>query len=251
MKRFSSLASVIVNLTFFMAWSFPAWADNIVVFAAAGTAKAFPEIGNKFEQATGHRVRFSFAASGILAQQIMAGAPADVFVSADSNWMKELEKKGLVLSQDHKPLLSNQLVIIVPTSSDLTANIPRILKQVRRIAIADPKIAPAGRYAQIWLQHLHLWNELQPKMVPTLSVRAALAAVETEAAPLGLVYRSDAVTSQRVREIYSIPSAQTTPIVFPIARIAQCKKKAADEFIRFLNQKSAKNIFQKYGFVPL
>ncbi|HEY6148784.1 MAG TPA: molybdate ABC transporter substrate-binding protein, partial [Thermoanaerobaculia bacterium] len=182
----------------------PAGAGEILVFAAASLAEAMQEIGKTFEARTGTTARFSVGASSDLARQIRAGAPADVFFSADTAQMDELEKAGLVRKSDRREFLSNVLVVVVPKSSTLRITEAKDLVALPRIAVADPAAVPAGKYAKKWLESLGLWAQAAPKVVPTLDVRAALAAVETQAAPAAVVYTTDAAISKKVRVAFVV-----------------------------------------------
>jgi molybdate transport system substrate-binding protein len=226
-------------------------AEEILVFAAASTTDALQEIANEYKAQTGHAVTFSFGASSTLARQIVAGGPADVFLSADRAQMDSLEKAGFVRKEDRKDLLSNQLVVVVPERSRLRIDNPRDLANATHVATADPKSVPVGVYARQWLEGLGLWSTLEPKVVPTLDVRAALAAVESERAEVGIVYRTDAAMSQKVRIVYAVPIETGPPIVYPVARVAASKKSAAAEFVSYLTGPTAKAIFTRYGFITL
>lgn len=228
-----------------------ATAEEILVFAAASATDALQEIGADFHRATGHDVRFSFGSSGALARQIAAGAPADVFLSADTAKMDELERAGLVRREDRVKLLSNQLVVVVPAGAPTRITAPSDLTGLRRIAVGDPQSVPAGIYARKWLESLGLWSALESRIIPTLDVRAALAAVETEAADAGLVYKTDAAISRRVRIAYSVPRESGPAITYPVARIVSSKKKAAADFVKFLSGEKARATFTRLGFVVL
>jgi molybdate transport system substrate-binding protein len=225
--------------------------EPVLVFAAASTTDALQEIATGYSQRTGHPVTFSFASSSTLAKQIAAGAPADVFLSADLAQMDGLEKAGLVRKEDRRDLLSNQLVVIVPARPETSIAGPQDLTRVARVATGDPASVPAGVYARQWLESLGLWAVIQPKIVPTLDVRAALAAVEAERAEAGIVYRTDAAISQKVRIAYAVPLETGPRIVYPVARVASSKTNAAADFIAFLGGLQAKAAFLRYGFIVL
>lgn len=224
--------------------------DGILVFAAASLTESLQELGRKFEAAGGPKVEFSFAGSNDLARQIQAGAPADVFFSADAAKMDAVEKAGLVRAADRVDLLSNVLVVVVPASSTAVVKTPQDLVDLPRIAIADPAAVPAGVYARQWLEELGLWSKIEPKVVPTLDVRAALAAVETEAAPAGVVYRTDAAVAKKSRVAFE---AQGGPkIVYVVAPLPDSKNlKAAEAFVKFLQGDAGRAEFEKRGFVFL
>ena len=223
--------------------------EEIVVFAAASTTDALQEIAKDYRLAGGGAVAFSFGSSATLAKQIAAGAPADVFLSADLVQMNALQKAGLIRIEDEVDLLSNQLVVIFPSSSKRTLAEPNDLANLPRVALADPESVPAGVYSKRWLESLGLWSILQPKVVPTVDVRATLASVESERVDAGIVYRTDAAISQKVRIAYAVPVEKGPKIVYPVARVASSKKKAAADFVAFLGQPKTKAVFARYGFV--
>lgn len=225
----------------------PLRSEEILVFAAASLTDSLEELGKSFESKTGHRVRFSFGASSDLARQIRAGAPADAFFSADTARMDELERDGRVLRQDRREFLGNSLVVIVPAGSSLRLREPRDLLSLPRIALADPAAVPAGVYARKWLEAEGIWDRLEARIVPTLDVRAALAAVETEAAPAGIVYKTDARISKGVRPVYEV--AGKPEIVYSLARISDSRRRSAADFVRFLESGEAAALFKRYGFV--
>jgi molybdate transport system substrate-binding protein len=223
--------------------------EEVVVFAAASTTDALEEIAQKYKAQSGNAVTFSFGSSSTLAKQIVAGAPADVFLSADVAQMDSLERAGLVRNEDRQPLLSNQLVVIVPIGSNMTIADPRDLANAPHVAAADPESVPAGIYARQWLESLGLWSTIKPKIVPTLDVRAALAAVESERAEAGIVYRTDAAVSRKIKIAYAVLVQNGPKIIYPVARVASSKKKAAADFVAFLTGPMAKAVFARYGFI--
>ena len=227
----------------------PARAEEILVFAAASLTDALQEIGRAFEAGTGSRVRFSFGSSSDLARQIAAGAPADVFFSADTAKMDSLEKAGLVRRDDRREFLSNRLAVVVPPGSELRIREPRDLLSLPRIALADPEAVPAGIYARRWLESRGLWRQIAPRVVPTFDVRAALAAVETESVPAAIVYKTDARISKKVRTIYE--TAGDPRILYSVARLKGSGKAAADLFVGFLQREEARAVFERLGFVVL
>ena len=224
---------------------------ELLVFAAASLTDALGEIGAGFEARTGVRVLFSFAGSNALARQIRAGAPADVFVSANLARMDELERAGLVRPADRVSLLSNRLAVVVADTSDLVVTKPRDLERARRLALGDPEAVPAGIYARRWLEGRGLWERLRDRVVPTLDVRAALAAVESGAAEAGIVYRSDVAISRRVRVAFEVPADQAPRIVYPAAALTSSRSPAARPFLEHLQTPDARAVFARLGFVPL
>jgi molybdate transport system substrate-binding protein len=224
---------------------------EILVFAAASLTDALGEIGADFERRRGVRVLFSFAGSNALARQIQAGAPADLFVSANLDRMDELERAGLVRPTDRVSLLSNRLAVVVAADSALAIRTPADLGGARRIALGDPEAVPAGIYARLWLDGLGLWATLRERVVPTLDVRAALAAVESGAAEAGIVYRTDAALSSRVRVAFDVPPSEAPRIVYPAAVLASSPAPEARAFLDHLRSSTARAIFARLGFEPL
>ena len=218
----------------FLALGAPVPAEEVSVLAAASLTEALKEVAQGFEQSSGHKVVFNLGGSNDLARQIKAGAPADVFFSADKAQMDGLEKAGLVRAQDRVALLSNVLVVIVPASSTARLSGPQDLPSVKRLALGDPQAVPAGVYARTWLESVGLWHRLKDKVVPTLNVRAALSAVESESADAGIVYRTDAALSKRVKVAFEVPKEQGPAIVYPLAPIAASKRAATADLVRYL-----------------
>jgi molybdate transport system substrate-binding protein len=225
--------------------------EELSVFAAASLADALTEIGTAWQAASGNRAVFNFGASSDLARQIRAGAPADVFFSADGAQMDALERQGLVRATERSDLLSNTLVVIVPEDSKARVTSPHDLAGFRTIAIADPQAVPAGVYARSWLQGVKLWDELAPRVVPTLHVRAALAAVESGNVEAGIVYRTDAARSKRVRVVFEVSQQQGPPIRYPVAPLTSSGKPAAASFVSYLRSPAAREIFVRHGFLVL
>jgi molybdate transport system substrate-binding protein len=221
--------------------------DEVLVFAAASLTDALQEIGRDFEARNHVFVRFSFGASSDLARQIRAGAPADVLFSADTIRMDELERAGRVRKDDRREFLGNSLVVVVATGSAFRMREPRDLLSLPRLALADPEAVPAGVYAKKWLVAEGLWNDLASRIVPTLDVRAALAAIETEAVPAGIVYKTDARVSKRVRIAWEVSGKPE--ILYSLARISGSRNKGAADFARYLQSGESTAIFVRYGFV--
>lgn len=229
-------------------------ADNIVVSAAASLTDALKEIGRMYQSKSKNRVTFVFASSSTLARQIEAGAPADVFFSADVQTMNALERNGRLEPGTRKQLLSNQLVIIVPADKPTLVNSPEDLldPRVRRIALAEPSSVPAGVYTKAYLESLGLWDKVKPKVVPVLDVRATLASVESGNVEAGLVYKTDAASSKRVKTVFEVPIGKGPKIIYPVAILKESKSKAAaKEFLNVMVSPSGVNVFKRYGFVVL
>lgn len=223
-------------------------ADEVLVFAAASLTNVLQDIGKSFEAAHHVPVRFSFGASSDLARQIQAGAPADVFFSADTAKMDTLEKEGLVRHQDRREFLSNRLAVVTASESSARVAGPRDLLQFSKIALADPAAVPAGIYTKKWLEAAGLWKEIEDRVVPTLDVRAALAAVESGAVPVGVVYSTDAKISKRVKVVFE--TAADPPILYSVAAVARSRPGARD-FVAFLREPEAAAVFSKAGFLVI
>jgi molybdate transport system substrate-binding protein len=229
-----------------------ALAAEIVVFAAASLTDALEEVGARYEVLSPDRLVFNFGASSDLARQIRTGAPADVFFSADVAQMDGLEKEGLVRRGDRVDVLSNKLVAIVPLDAKLTINAAHDLRAVKHLALADPLTVPAGVYARKYLESIGLWEQLRARVVPTLDVRAALAAVEAEHADAAMVYRTDATVSKRVRVAFEVPRDKGPPIVYPLAPVARSKNAdGAAKLVRHLVGPEAIATYERFGFIVL
>lgn len=223
---------------------------GLLVFAAASLTESMQELGRQFEKQAGTKVEFSFGGSNDLARQIQAGAPADVLFSADVAKMDQLEKAGMVKAADRVDLLSNMLVVVVPSSSTAAVKTPQGLVALPRIALADPKSVPAGVYTKQWLEGLGLWAQAEPKVVPTLDVRAALAAVESEAAPAAVVYRTDAAIAKKAKIAFEVTNGPR--ITYVVAPLAGSKNHAAAQaFVKFLQGGAGRAEFEKRGFLFL
>jgi molybdate transport system substrate-binding protein len=224
-------------------------AGEVLVFGAASLTESLQEIGRAFEAKTGAAVRFSFGASSDLARQIQAGAPADVFFSADTAKMGALEKAGLVRRADRREFLSNQLVVVVPSASTLRVGGAKDLAKLPHVALADPEVVPVGIYARKWLESEGVWTEMKPKLVPTLDVRATLAAVESEAVEAGIVYRTDATISKKVRVAFVVTNGPA--ITYSVARLAASKSVDARRFVDFAAGEEGRAVFERRGFAVL
>jgi molybdate transport system substrate-binding protein len=225
---------------------------EILVFAAVSLTDALEEIAGAYEKTGGDKVLLNLAASNALARQIQEGAPADLFISADEIRMDQLEKRGLLLAGTRKSLLSNTLVIVVPADSTLKIASPKDLAsaKVRALALAEPQSVPAGIYAKEYLKSRKLWSAVIDKVIPTESVRAALAAVESGNVEAGIVYKTDAGISKKVRIAYEVPQAEGPKISYPFAVIASSKRQeAARKLLAYLESPAALAVFRKYGFL--
>lgn len=227
-------------------------AAPVRVFAAVSLTNALQEIAAAYADSGGGAVIFNFAASNVLALQIQAGAPADIFIAADDAKMDALEQRGLLLAGTRRTLVSNQLVIVVNAKHPAPVTRPDDLAQagVGRIALADPDIVPAGIYAKSYLQSRRLWRTVSPKVVPTEDVRATLVAVESGNVDAGIVYRTDAATSTRVRVVYPIPLLEGPRIAYSIAILRGSRDlTAARHFVAQLESSAARVILRAHGFI--
>lgn len=225
---------------------------SLLVAAAASLQNALEEIDPLFESAySGIAVSYNFAASGPLQQQIEQGAPVDLFISAAARQMDALQEKNLIVANTRQNLLTNNLVLIVPSNSTLGLTSFRQLTNanVRRISIGEPRSVPVGQYAEELLKNLNIWEQIQPKFVYGNSVRNVLASVESGNADAGIVYTTDAKISAQVKQVATAPSNLHSPIIYPMAVVAASRNQtAARTYAQFLQSQQAQAVFQKYGF---
>jgi molybdate transport system substrate-binding protein len=227
-------------------------AVEINVSAAASLADALKAIAPAYEQQSGDKISLNFGASSTLARQIEEGAPADIFFSADEARMDGLEHKGLIIKETRKSRLSNSIVIIVPAEGGPVIESPRDLAtdKVKRLVLAEPKTVPAGIYAKEYLQKQKLWSAVEAKVIPTENVRAALAAVETGNVDAGIVYKTDAAISKKVRIAYEVPHADTPAISYPMAVLKESKQpERAKRLLQYLDSDDAAKVFERFGFI--
>jgi molybdate transport system substrate-binding protein len=235
---------------------FPQWLlaaepakKSVMVFAAASTGQAMDEIKADFVRKHGGEVLTSYAASSALAQQVVQGAEADVFISANTKWAEFLEEKGLVAQRSD--LLGNQLVLVVPRDSTLSLSKLDDLLQtsIEHIAMGDPEGVPAGIYAKKALTKLGLWDRLKGKVATADNVQHALSFVETGAAQAGFVYSTDAAASPKVKVVLSVDAELTGPVVYPVLLLKRgADNPAAASLYRYLNSPEAIQVFRKAGF---
>ena len=226
--------------------------EEVLVFAASSLTDVMERLGDEFEEEAGVKVSFNFGASGSLAQQIVRGAPADVFIAAGNQPMSVLEEKGDVFPGTRVSLLTNTMVVV--TSADggpEIASVNDLLEGDYRIAIADPDLAPAGQYARQSLTNLGLWTHLEPRLVYGHSVRTTLGYVESRNVGAALVYGTDAAISDGVRIAATVPESSHPPITYPGAVVRRSENQAARRFLDFLTGERATAVFQQFGFVPV
>jgi molybdate transport system substrate-binding protein len=223
--------------------------EPILVSAAISLTDALEEIRQAYAASGGGEVRFNFAGSNVLARQLVNGAPADVFLSADEAQMDYAQERGAIDAASRLDLLTNRLAII--TVPGLARAVPDAagLAAVRRIAIGDPSAVPAGVYAREFLRRAGVWDTVQRKLIPLGNVRAALAAVESGGAEAGIVYESDAALSSRVEVAFVVTGPLAPRIVYPAAIASRTRhREASARFLAFLRTAEARAIFRKYRF---
>ena len=229
---------------------------DVLVFAAASLTDVLDELARTYRAESAATVTPSFAASSVLARQIEAGAPADVFFSADLDWMNYLDQRKLLKLGSRHDVVSNRLVLIAPADSKVSVRLMRgvdlmtALGPDGRLATGDPDSVPAGKYARAALTSLGAWSQVEQRIIRAENVRAALAFVARGEAPLGIVYRTDALAEKRVRIVAEFPANSHPPITYPIA-LTRRAGAAAEKFENFVRSKSAGEVFRKYGFEPL
>lgn len=253
--RTGKFAHALAAAALFIFASSPSFAADLTVFAASSLTDALQKIGASYKDATGKEVAFSFAASSALARQIEASSGADIFMSADSEWMDYLDNRGLVDHASRKNLLGNHLVLVAPADSGLTLTIAPhfdILSALNggRLALADPDSVPAGKYARSALTSLGVWNAVVDHVAGAENVRVALAYVARGEAPLGIVYTTDAMTEPKVKVLGTFPDNTHPPIVYPVAALKGAKPEAK-AFLNYLGSPAAAEIFRNAGFVVL
>ena len=229
------------------------------VLAAASLQEALTEAADAFARARHPRPVLAFAASSALARQVQAGAPADMFVSADEQWMDALASKRLIVAASRRDLASNALVLIEPASARTRLVIARGFALARalgsgRLALADPAAVPAGIYARAALTSLGVWPSVAGRVAAAENVRAAMALVERGQAPLGVVYATDAMASAKVRVVARFPASSHPRIAYPVALIAPINGRVANPeaelFRRFLLGRDGQAILRRHGFGP-
>ncbi|HYH42699.1 MAG TPA: molybdate ABC transporter substrate-binding protein [Burkholderiales bacterium] len=230
-----------------------AWSATFTVFAAASMKNALDEVVRTHEIRTKDKVVVSYAASSALARQIEQGAPADVFVSADLEWMDYLEKRKLIQPASRFNVVRNRLALIAPADSRSTLRInpgfPLAASLVNeRLSMANPDSVPAGRYGKAALESLGVWKDVQSRVASANDVRGALLLVARGETPFGIVYSTDAAVEPKVRVVDTFPENTHPPIVYPAALTAESRNGAAKAFLSALREAPARAVFDKYGF---
>ena len=228
--------------------------EQITIFAAASLKNALDDVNAALTKATGVKATASYAASSVLAKQIEQGAPADIFISADLQWMDYVGERKLIKPDTRVNLLGNKLVLIAPADSKITSmtigqgfDIAKLAGS-GRIAVADVNAVPAGRYAKAALDKLGAWAAAEPKLAQAENVRATLAFVARDETPIGVVYETDAKVEPKVKVISAFPDDSYPPVTYPVAATATTTKQSVPQYLHFLRSAAAKTIFEKYGF---
>ena len=251
LRSFSALLLIAVSLA-----STTARAQDdagLTVFAAASLKEALDDAAAAYRQQTGVPVRVSYAASSALARQIEQGAPADVFFSADLEWMDYLQQRNRLDVATRRSLLGNRLVLIAPRASKAQVDLRRPATLLAalgdgRLAVGQTRTVPAGKYAKASLESLSLWNGVRPRLAESESVRAALMLVARGETPLGIVYASDAKAEPGVRVVATFPEDSHPPIVYPVAALRGARAAQAARFVQWLASPAADALFTKRGF---
>jgi molybdate transport system substrate-binding protein len=225
----------------------------LVVFAAASLKNALDAASADFEQASGTAVTISYAASPTLAKQIEAGAPADIFISADLDWMDYLAERELIEADTRRNLVGNTLVLVAPAMAPVELAIAPGFPIGQalaggRLAMANTQAVPAGKYGKAALQALGVWAEVEERLAEADNVRAALALVSRGEAPLGLVYATDAAADPGVVVVGAVPADTHPTIVYPIAVTAGSGHAAGSQFVSFLTGEAGRSRFEREGF---
>jgi molybdate transport system substrate-binding protein len=230
-----------------------AHAQGALVFAASSLKEALDEVAGSFAAGRAGRVDVSYAASSVLARQITRGAPADIFISADTDWVDYVEQQGAVVAGSRRNLLANELVLVAPAASEVKLKLVHGIDLASslgkgRLAMADPQAVPAGKYGKAALTAMGAWKGVEGRVAAAENVRAALALVARGEAPLGIVYRTDALAEKGVRIVDTFPAASHPPIVYPVVVLRRSSTPVATAFAGYLATPEARAIFERHGF---
>lgn len=256
MKRGVLLSAVVAGIMSVAPLGTASADEGLVVFAAASLKNALDNVNAACEAEVGGQATISYAASSALAKQIEEGAPADVFISADLDWMKYLSDKGLTQAATEVQLLGNRIVLIAPKDSQVEANIAPGFDLAAavgdgKLAMANVDSVPAGKYGKAALEKLGAWDGVADKVAQAENVRAALKFVSTGEAALGIVYQTDAAADPNVRIIGTFPEDSHPPIIYPIGLTSTTKDAEAAKFEACLQTDKARDLFEKEGFTWL
>jgi molybdate transport system substrate-binding protein len=230
-------------------------AKSVLVFGAASLTDVLDELGKTFTAQTQVPIKSSLAASSVLAKQIEAGAPADVFFSADLEWMDYLDQRKLLRPGSRHDVVLNRLVLIAPVDSKVSVKITPGFDLVKalgdgKLVTGDPDSVPVGKYAHTALEKLGVWDKVSGRLVRAENVRSALAFVARGEAPLGIVYQTDALAEKRVRIVDVFPESSHPPVTYPIALTTHAGPEA-QRFLDFVLSNAAQPVFRRYGFQPV
>jgi molybdate transport system substrate-binding protein len=230
--------------------------EGPTVFAAASLKNALDGINAAWKEETGKSATISYAASSALAKQIEQGAPADIFISADLDWMAYLSDKKLTKTETETRLLGNSIVLVAPADSTASVDIaPNFdlagLLGDGRLAMGNVDAVPAGKYGKAALEKLGVWNAVEGKVAQAENVRAALALVSAGEAPLGIVYKTDAASDPKVKIVGTFPEDSHKPIIYPVAQTAESKNPDTGAFLKYLTSAKAAGLFEAQGFTVL
>lgn len=229
-------------------------AEKVTVFAAASLTNAMKEVAAVYKEQTGTQSAFSFASSSALARQIAQGAPADIYLSANEKWMDYVEKQQAIEPQSRKSLLKNSLVLVAPESypaDTIEVNASWDLAKAldgTRLASGDPMHVPAGIYAKESLENIGLWEQASVLLARANNARSALLLVERQEALLGIVYKTDALISEKVKVVAELPDNSHSTISYPVAIVKDKSNASVDAYYDFLQSEQVREIFEKYGF---
>ncbi|EPB0879405.1 molybdate ABC transporter substrate-binding protein [Yersinia enterocolitica] len=253
-NQYGKVNKWVASAALLAAFSSSAMAADMTVFAAASLTNALQDIAAQYKKEKQVDVVASYASSSTLARQIEQGAPADLFISADQQWMDYAIDKQQMVANTRYTLLGNELVLIAPKDSKITkvaidkkTDWQKLLEG-GRLAVGDPDHVPAGIYAKESLENLGAWATLAPEMARANNVRSAMALVERAEAPLGIVYGSDAIASDKVKVVGVFPEASHKPVEYPMAIVKGHENPTVTAFYDYLKSPAAAVIFEKYGF---
>ncbi|MFN3889899.1 MAG: molybdate ABC transporter substrate-binding protein [Beijerinckiaceae bacterium] len=258
--RISRRQALVLALTLLAASPYPSPANaepgGPLIFAAASLKNALDDAAAAWTSSGKPAPRISYAGSPALARQIEQGAPADIFISADTDWMDYLAKRSLIRPGTRTDLLGNAIVIVAPAAS--AASLPAVTADALsralgggRLAVADVKSVPAGKYAKTALEKLGAWDALKHRLAQSENVRAALLFVARGEAPLGIVYRTDAAAEPKVKIVAALPRDSHPPVIYPAAVTSAARSPYSSEFLAFLRSAQARPAFEKQGFTTL
>jgi molybdate transport system substrate-binding protein len=249
-------AAALAAATIAATWSLPTRAQfrDVLVFGAASLKNALDEANGLFLFENGSGIKVSYGASSTLAKQIENGAPADVFISADLDWMDYLAERKLIKPETRAKFLGNKLVLVTAADSKVALTIGQNFPLAQalgngRLAMADPAAAPAGKYGKAALEKLGVWASVANKVAPAQDVRAALLLVSRGEAPLGIVYQTDAAADKNVKIVGTFPESSHPPIIYPIAILANSTNGVTPVYVQYLLSPKAEPFFEKQGFV--